>query len=351
MSDGNQSVETPDKEAGEPVQRKPFGAVLKKARKKSNITYDQISQNLLLSTDIIKAIENSRIDELPAAAFTKGYIRSYARLLDVPADEVVEAYLSVVELPDAELVSLSVAFTKKRGRDTIIKFVGINVLITVFIVVFFWLFKTTDDMTPQAEILNTENELTTQNAIVEPPVLISSVSEPVELQVEPASGQNQQATINNDSAPVAAIDKVDFTQTQQKMNVLPQTAPADKTELLVKVDDTNIKSRVNIKNEKRQIVESNTNTIDQLSLSVVDESWCEIKDANGKRVCYQLLKKGDEKQISGVAPFNVFLGNARGVQLEINGKIVNFEGFIRQYSKVVRVEIDKNGDLKASPKR
>ncbi len=348
MSDSKQSVEVTDKDVVEHVLRKPFGAVLKKARKQAKISYDQISQNLLLSTDIIKAIDNSRIDELPAAAFTKGYIRSYARLLDVPADEVVEAYLNLVESPDAELVSLSVAFTKKTGRDTIIKFLGFNVLITVFIVVFFWLFKTTDDITPQAEILNTENELAAQKF----------EGKPLKKSIEPLDTQDQSLVENNDTGHVEIIDHVIADQPKKKIDMLPQVIPADKTDLSIKEASANRNSQAVTNDEKGQVVVSDDKishqlleSPDQLALSVIDESWCEIKDATGKRVCYQLLKKGDKKLMSGVAPFNVFLGNARGVQLEFNGKIVEFEGFIRQYSKVVRVEIDKNGDLKASPKR
>jgi len=87
------------------LRKKEFGSELVKARKALSLTAADVADKLLISEDIIKAIENSQVENLPALTFTRGYIRSYARLVDVPAEEIISAYLSVV--PDQK-ASLSV---------------------------------------------------------------------------------------------------------------------------------------------------------------------------------------------------------------------------------------------------
>ena len=81
---------------------------------------------------------------------------------------------------------------------------------------------------------------------------------------------------------------------------------------------------------------------DKLVLSALDDSWCEVQDSMNTRLYYQLLSKGEDITLSGVAPFVVFLGNAPKVRAEVNNKIVDFENLIRKNSNVVNLKIEKD---------
>jgi cytoskeleton protein RodZ len=50
------------------------------------------------------------------------------------------------------------------------------------------------------------------------------------------------------------------------------------------------------------------------------DSWTEVTDGRGQRLLYNLYRKGQSKQVTGKAPFTIFLGNAAAVTIEYNGQ-------------------------------
>ncbi|MGU9956438.1 MAG: helix-turn-helix domain-containing protein [Arenicellales bacterium WSBS_2016_MAG_OTU3] len=59
------------------------GVLLRAAREKMRVTQGDVANELNLSVNIILAIEDDCYDELPGAAFSRGYLRSYAHLVAV----------------------------------------------------------------------------------------------------------------------------------------------------------------------------------------------------------------------------------------------------------------------------
>ena len=56
------------------------GPQLREARQRANFSLEDVSTELHLNADTLRALEEDRFDGLPAPAFVRGYIRSYARL-------------------------------------------------------------------------------------------------------------------------------------------------------------------------------------------------------------------------------------------------------------------------------
>lgn len=60
-----------------------------------------------------------------------------------------------------------------------------------------------------------------------------------------------------------------------------------------------------------------------MSLNFSITSWARVDDASGKTLLNGLMRAGDRQTLSGAAPFTVFLGNAPGVRVDLNGKSVD----------------------------
>jgi cytoskeleton protein RodZ len=58
-------------------------------------------------------------------------------------------------------------------------------------------------------------------------------------------------------------------------------------------------------------------------------SWIEVYDNNGKRLYYDLAAAGSNLELSGAGPLQVFLGNAPGVSLELNGAPFDLKPYAR----------------------
>jgi cytoskeleton protein RodZ len=69
-----------------------IGARLRAARNQCDLKIEQVAQQLHLNPGIISAIENDDKAALPEPIFVQGYLRSYARLVGLPADEIAHRY-------------------------------------------------------------------------------------------------------------------------------------------------------------------------------------------------------------------------------------------------------------------
>jgi cytoskeleton protein RodZ len=65
------------------------GTILRRGREASRLSKTEVAQQLHLTVDTIERIEADDYEKLPAVAFVRGYIRAYAKLLKLPADEIV----------------------------------------------------------------------------------------------------------------------------------------------------------------------------------------------------------------------------------------------------------------------
>ncbi|MDX1697338.1 MAG: helix-turn-helix domain-containing protein [Thiohalobacterales bacterium] len=91
MSEGQVS------DAGLPEQAAGSGSIgerLRAARARRNLTIETVASKLRLDATIVEALESNDADRLPAPIFVQGYLRSYARLLELPEDELVSDYMS-----------------------------------------------------------------------------------------------------------------------------------------------------------------------------------------------------------------------------------------------------------------
>lgn len=70
-----------------------FGAKLKQQREQRGITLEEISHSTKIGTRMLHALEEDHFDQLPGGIFNKGFIRAYARCLDMDEEQVIADYL------------------------------------------------------------------------------------------------------------------------------------------------------------------------------------------------------------------------------------------------------------------
>lgn len=80
-----------------------------------------------------------------------------------------------------------------------------------------------------------------------------------------------------------------------------------------------------------------------LSLTLVEDSWIEIHDAEGTRLEYDLLRGGQTRSYEGQAPFRLLVGRSNAVELTVNGLPVTWDG--HDSGDVAEISIDAGGDV------
>ena len=68
------------------------GMMLKQARETEKLSTSDVAGNLNISTGYVEALESGSYDVIPSETFVVGYLRAYARLVNLDPVEVVDAY-------------------------------------------------------------------------------------------------------------------------------------------------------------------------------------------------------------------------------------------------------------------
>ena len=319
------------------LRKKEFGSELVKARKALSLTAADVADRLLISEDIIKAIENSQAEDLPALTFTRGYIRSYARLVGVPAEKIISAYLSVAPDQNAPLSAHSVLPVQPSSSHFFIKIISAGLILFAVIFLFFKLYDTditlqTADFTesdkPALRVMSTD-ELVTDEA---------SSNKEISAGATGAAVTGKPGTEVPDTAKTTAADQASSlnqpTHSQSAQQSTPDVSKPDPA------PQQNVPERA-----------ARTDAVVTLVLNAVDSSWVEVKDATQQRLYYQLLNAGEQISLKGQPPYSVFLGNARQVRVEINNQVVEFDHLIRNSRKTVNMKVEDNATVSLNARR
>ncbi|HUK25674.1 MAG TPA: RodZ domain-containing protein [Terriglobales bacterium] len=95
-----------------------FGARLKQEREKRNLSLEDVSRSTKISVRMLQALEEEHFERLPGGVFNKGFVRAYARCLELSEDQAVADYLAatgpapVPEQPQAVLATIA----KQKAR-------------------------------------------------------------------------------------------------------------------------------------------------------------------------------------------------------------------------------------------
>ncbi len=70
------------------------------------------------------------------------------------------------------------------------------------------------------------------------------------------------------------------------------------------------------------------------------ESWVEIRDSNKKVIFVKMNGKGTEQVIKGIPPLYLVIGNAAGVNLTYNSRLVDLAPYTRKSDNVARFSLE-----------
>lgn len=265
MSDAESTVEAPVAAS----ELSP-GRLLAEARGLRKQTIAEVAQQLKLSVGQVEALEAGNYDALPGHVFVRGFVRNYARLMELDADALVAALALPKEhgatgaaIPHSE----DIPFPDGRGPRWPIYAAAIAVLALAVLLVEF-IFSG-----PPAAVVTT----TPPKQGADSPSLVAP--QPQSVPAAPAQAPDAAPSAPAATAPAAA----------------EQASPAQ---------------------EKRS-------GLADLQFVFNNQSWVEVRDREDRIVLSQLNPAGAMQRVQGQPPLNIVIGNARGVRLTYNGRAVD----------------------------
>ena len=276
------------------------GQLFRTAREDAGMTQDQAADALHLDVAVVSAIEAGRFDDLPMRPYARGYVRNYARILGLDADELARRF----DAADADRPEPSVVVPRHRVmpktelalRPLAVGYAAIVAVLLIALGAVLWTAWRVQDW--QFPFLADDS--------VEPPA------------VEPAA-ESALGPPNVSPWPTIADSAAEDG---------PTAASAD--------DEANIAAAADADEPDGTVAVGGM--VGELKVVFDDESWVSVDDATGRQLFGDLGRDGRTVTVAGPVPLSVLVGNALAVRVEFDGEAVDLGPFTRE-NNVARFEI------------
>ena len=307
----DKSVAEAINEAFDNIELSTVGKLCLDARLKKGLTQEQAATLLKVRVKIIKDFENGEFIDLPGLAYKIGFVRSYARLLDLDSDLLVNEFKESLELTTfkEEYNFLTPELNKK-------KFLPIGAVASVFIAILSytgWYYsdrsnkienvseqKTVDLSKKTAEIENNDYVIIEENINSISP--ISSNINPVEKQ---AKVLNVMTNLNNEKVESEIIKNTDINNRK-----------------IIKKNNSN-DSKLNVDQTSEMSATANErDPSTEMVLKATGNSWVEIEDLDGNVLMTRLMRPGETYVVPNISGLTFNTGNAGALSLSQGDNII-----------------------------
>ncbi|MBA1188611.1 helix-turn-helix domain-containing protein [Pseudomonas entomophila] len=299
------------------------GERLRQARESRGWTQADVASKLNLTVSSLNHLETGAFDRLPGHTFARGYIRAYAKLLDLDQAPLVDAFdhHTGTHAKGSDVHSLGRIEEPMRLSHNILRGVSLLLLLAVVGGGFAW-------WQDQGGTRKDAGSLAMEHVEVE--------SADGTTQIHPLDEPEDQAVVAGaqpESAPLALPQATDeaSTGTPAPSQGTAPVAAASAAATASSAPAAPAVTQPAVTPAPPATAASPAATPvagqGQLTIAFSADCWTQVSDATGKVLSSGVKRKGDRLELSGKPPLSVRLGFARGAQVSYNGQAVDTAPF------------------------
>ena len=279
------------------------GERLQRFREHKGLTTEAVGEALKIPASYVDAIECSAFDKLPGLMFARGYLRSYARLVDLDPDDIIHRFDLFTGDSGKETPRLSEGkdVEIRRQVSPVVSIGGAVSVISILLVVAFSYYNWGGGHEADASVVAEASEPSaTPESLSTPEPLAPelTVADPSPLMAETVPEQDDQEE-----------QAVDFVQPDEELiaPTVSDNAPEDA-----------------LSNETAQTTEQEVSGIAPVEPALPDEThlvirftedcWVQVRDMAGKSLYTDVQKAGSTLDLEVPDTIQVRFGNVAGVQ-------------------------------------
>lgn len=333
------------------------GRTIRQARERARLSLEELAKETRLARATLEALERDDFSTLTEPVYVRGYYRKCAKVLNLPENELISSYDKLFAprtptIPTKLLLSNSdtMSPTGRRGGSR-----GMLATVVVVAVLTAGIWFVTHDPSRfgfgeapaagSAEAAAVSAPAPTP-LVLPPPSPIDPAAVTATLDASSttsASTTTPAATPGEAAAPAASLN-LDATLNPPTSTstaataAAPASAPPPAPVAVSTLTPSTTLAAPAVPVTAPATVPAATPTTATLPasgalvLSFKSSSWVRIEDADGRLLLSGTIQAGDRQQLSGRAPYALFLGYAPGVSVEFNGKPIDTTPFVRQNS-------------------
>lgn len=291
------------------------GTLLKNKRESLGMTQKHVADRLRLRVSVIEDIENNRFEEQQVTTFTRGYLRSYAKLVGLDEKIVLAALEQTSEVhvkpQETEMQSFSRKTKHEKHNSRIMLLTWAIAIVITGISGAWWWQNQQENSLAQLSVETAETEQVADDA-----------------DIDQMSADELIASTPAEIAPVSGAPAV-VSQADTAMSAADVTEPvAAATE---EVTEEAAQEPVAVIEDAQETEEPAAPVVPEgmtlLTMKFKADCWIQVKDANGKTLVSGTRKPGQDVELAGKAPFKVILGAPEGVTMTFASEPVDLSGY------------------------
>ncbi|MGP1958978.1 MAG: cytoskeleton protein RodZ [Arsenophonus sp. NC-CH8-MAG3] len=318
-----------------------IGQRLLQEREALGLSRESVAERLCLKVCTVRKIEEDSNSHNVDPTFLRGYIRSYAKLVNIPEKEILELLnkhspAKVVVI--SPIQSYSLGKTRKKWEGWLMKFTWLIIIIcTTMICIWWW----QDYKAQKQEIVTMakQNRSNTSLLQVDPLSYTSNILEETE------KNNVNALLLETNNQPVTSAIADNIALPTSKTTLIPEKLKNNginfniKSVLPTEVKTSVLPGSVTVNNdslERYRTVETFTDidyqrieSCNGVVMNFKGKSWLEVTDAKGKILFSGTKNAGQKLELNGELPYQFNIGIPANVNLLFKGNSIDLNHFIK----------------------
>ena len=257
------------------------GARLASARAAAGLTVEDVAAQMRISLRQVQAIEADRYDELPGAVFVRGFVKNYARLLQLDPTPLLHALEPALagDVPlRAQEYAGALPENARRGHMRLWLIVFVVAVVVVLGAAGYEFWRSRSVAPSPAVVTPTPADKSTAS-----PQAPDTATEPIPLSPERIGDAPASGAAAHGAGAAGAVGGVVST------SPAPVASPGSGS----------------------------------VEVNFVQDSWLEVRDGSGKLLFSGTGRANTSQTVTGEPPFDLLVGNATGVRIAYNQRPVD----------------------------
>jgi cytoskeleton protein RodZ len=308
------------------------GQQLKKGREAQGLTQQQVADSLHLRLGNIQDIESDTHKPGVSITFTKGYVRIYAKLLNMPVEPLLENFdvLHQGEKQPAKLQSFSQRVAKQANDDRWMMVTYLIVFLVIASLVIWWYQQSDKSIMNRLNLFN--NNGTEQSSNINEGQSVNAMNNNLNMPDEIAIREEdikRQSELTNASNVIDSQNAADngFDEANNEIEKSEVDNP-----FVGESDD----SASNLGSQSIDGYNINSDGTVDVIFTFKEDCWLSVKDAGGEVMAVGVKVKGRVMAVRGIPPISVNMCPPSIVDIDFAGTPVD----LSQYRRGVPVQFE-----------
>ncbi|CDL81153.1 cytoskeleton protein RodZ [Xenorhabdus szentirmaii] len=315
------------------------GQILRQAREKIELSQQNVADRLCLKLSTVRDIEEDTVPSNIAPTFFRGYIRAYAKLVQVPEPEilgVLDKQIPSKTIKTSPMQSFSAGKTRKKRDGWLMKLTWVVIIVLLGMTCLWWWQNYKAQQTELSSMaaqsnahIATGDEQNLGNSAASADTSSASLNENKPVVASPAQMAQESGTKVNANTQVntgTSASSVPVNQSATTQAATSTAAALEKTSPAL--NNAGANSVANPASSDAGGI--NAPSTHQLLMNFKGECWVQVLDAKGEVLFRGLKYKGDSLNLSGEVPYSLKIGVPKNVDIQFQGKPVDLSTFIRK---------------------